>query len=217
MVSHVQVEPVIQQVHLAAGVAGPSELDFDVRCFVITGPSGLVLLDTGLEGSSPQIELALVRARAGWSDITDVILTHSHPDHVGGLTEVTRNAPQAVLWAGQADASGIRATAPIRPLSDNDYVRDLRVISTPGHTMGHISLLHEPASILFAGDVVGTMTGEITRAPSQFTADAAMAEESLKKLDELRADRMVFSHGPELTDPGTRLHRLVSDGPTPGN
>lgn len=96
MESTVIVEAVIQQIHLAAGIAGRSELDFDVRCFVVTGPSGLVLIDTGLEVSSPLIELALLRAGADWSEITDVVLTHSHPDHVGGLAEVMRNAPEAV-------------------------------------------------------------------------------------------------------------------------
>jgi len=84
------------------------------------------------------------------------------------------------------------------------------VLQTPGHTKGHISLLHEEERILFVGDAVGTVTGTMARAPSQFTADAAKAEVSLRRLSELQPARMLFSHGPEVPDPVGQLRELLA-------
>lgn len=204
------VEPVIQQIHLPAGIVGPFELDLDVRCFLVGAPGRLALIDTGPEGSVIAIDRALERVGAQWSDVTDVILTHSHPDHVGGLDQVSAQARGAAVWAGASDIPDIPSAAPIRPLVEGDLVGGLRVLQTPGHTKGHISLLHEQEGVLFVGDAVAIVTGAMTRAPSQFTADAAEAELSLRKLSELQPIRMLFSHGPEIPDPVAQLRVLIA-------
>jgi glyoxylase-like metal-dependent hydrolase (beta-lactamase superfamily II) len=203
------VEPVIQQIHLPAGIAGPVELSLDVRCFLVGVPDGLVLIDAGPAGSAGEIGSALERVGAQWSDVTDVVLTHSHPDHVGDLGEIASRTPGARIWAGAADRPQIPSPVPLQPLSDGDRVRDLLIISTPGHTKGHISLLHEDEGVLFVGDAVGTMSGVLSRPPAPFTADAAEAERSLRRLSELAPGRMLFSHGPEVADPAASLRRLL--------
>jgi hypothetical protein len=67
------VEPVLMDVHLPAGVAGPDPFDFDVRCYVVTHASGVALVDAGMAGSHDPIDVALTRVGAGWHDITDVM------------------------------------------------------------------------------------------------------------------------------------------------
>ena len=211
--SQMQVEPVIQELRIPAGIAGPAELTMDVRCFIVPHAAGLLLIDTGAGGNADAISAALDRVGAGWGDITDVVLSHWHPDHVGSLGDVAARSPQAAIWAGAADAPQIRSAAPLRPLVDRDRVRNLQVLHTPGHTAGHISLLHDDG-MLFVGDALGTVGGVMGRAPEQFTADAAAAEESLLRLSLLEPDRMLFSHGPEIPDPVGELRRLlaVNDG-----
>ena len=124
-------------------------------------------------------------------------------------------SPQAEFWAGRGGRiRKFRSAVPLRPLVEGDRVRNLRVVQTPGHTAGHISLLHD-GGMLFVGDSVGTVGGVMRRAPEQFTADSAAAEESLLKLSLLEPDRMLFSHGPEIADPVGELRRLlaaVNDG-----
>lgn len=211
--SQMQVEPVIQELHIPAGLAGPVELTVDVRCFLVPHAAGLLLIDTGPEGSMDAIAAALDRVGAAWSDITDVVLSHWHPDHVGGLGEVVERSPLAAIWAGAADVSQIRSAVPVRPLVERDRVRSLQIVQTPGHTAGHISLLHDDG-MLFVGDAVGTAGGVMRRPPEKFTADSTTAEESLLRLSLLEPDRMLFSHGPEIPDPVGALRRLlaVNDG-----
>ena len=151
--SQMQVEPVIQELHIPAGLAGTVELTMDVRCFLVPHAEGLLLIDTGLNGKADAIGAALDRVGAAWSDITDVVLTHWHPDHVGGLGEVVERSPSAAVWAGAADVSQIPSAVPLRPLVEGDRVRDIQIVPTPGHTAGHIGLLHDDG-MLFVGDAV---------------------------------------------------------------
>lgn len=140
-------------------------LSFDMRCFLVPHASGLVLIDTGLPGNVGLIAAGLERTGARWTDVTDVVLTHGHFDHVASLGDVVALTADAVVWAGEEDIAQIGLPGPVRALGDGDRVRDLRVMATPGHTPGHRSLVHEGAGLLFTGDVLGTMGGVLGRAP----------------------------------------------------
>jgi hypothetical protein len=55
------IYPVVTEVHLPAGVAGPEPMDFDVRCFIVPHATGLTLVDTGFDHSVPLITGRLAR------------------------------------------------------------------------------------------------------------------------------------------------------------
>jgi len=222
-------EVIVGQVHLPAGVAGPSDISFDVRCFLLPHHNGFVLIDTGMGKNTVDLHHALERMGAGWDDISDVVITHAHPDHIGGLNEVLANAKRAQVWVGEADADTVSgALSPgaastlgpasadvlVRAAEDGAFIGGLRVIHTPGHTPGHLSLLHEGNGLLFVGDSVGTMNGVLVRPPAPFTADPKEAEVSLRKLAEISPQRMLFSHGGEIDHPNSRLSELL-EGSTP--
>ncbi len=205
------VEPVVTQVQVPAGVLGPEPVSFEVRCFVVADAGGVVLVDTCTPGSSEAIGAALAKVGAAWSDVTDVVLTHSHFDHTGGLTESAELASGATVWAGAQDAPEIPTVGgrAVRPLGESDRVGNLRVLHTPGHTPGHVSLLHEGASILFIGDLVGSEDGALSFGPSAFTADPALSRRSLQRMVDLQPDRILFSHGGEVSDPGAAIRQLL--------
>ena len=206
------VEPVVTQVQVPPGMLGPDPVSFEVRCFVVADAGGVVLVDTGTPGSREAIGRALVNVGATWANVTDIVLSHKHFDHVGGLAEVSEQASRATIWAGAQDAPEISTIdgRVVQAVTEGDRVGELRVVHTPGHTAGHISLLHEAASLLFIGDLVGSVDGVPTFGPAAFTADPESSRRSLRRMVDLAPERILFSHGGEIPDPGPAIEDLLS-------
>jgi glyoxylase-like metal-dependent hydrolase (beta-lactamase superfamily II) len=175
-------------------------MDFDVRCFLIPHEDGVALLDTGLPGSAPEIGAALGDIGATWADVSDILLSHDHPDHVGGLDELRAFVPRATVWGN----SPLSALA----LVDGETVRGLRIVATPGHTAGHVSFLDGDGTLL-VGDLIGSHDGKVVRAPAAFTSDAMQAEQSIHKITHLDPRRFLFAHGPEVSKPQQQLLALL--------
>ncbi|MFM0553667.1 MBL fold metallo-hydrolase [Paraburkholderia sediminicola] len=147
-----------------------------INAFLINTGSKLILIDTGaglLYGSCCDHLMANLRA-AGYQpeQVDEVLLTHLHKDHVGGVILDGKMAfPNAVLRVSQTEAdywlnpankakapgflssffdSAISCVAPyqsagrFKTFSDNEPLDDgIRALSTPGHTPGHSSYLIE--------------------------------------------------------------------------
>jgi len=209
--SPTSVFPVVLDLQIPAGMLGPDPVTADVHCFLVPHRSGVLLVDTGTPGSETALTAGLAYIGAGWSDVTDVVLTHAHFDHTAGLPQVLALAPAARVWAGADDIPGVDAgERAVVALKDGDHLRSLTVLTTPGHTPGHLSLLDEAASLLLVGDLVGALDGTLSRAPAVFTADAATADESLRRVARLDVNRVLFSHGGELAD-GPAALKVLAD------
>lgn len=94
-------------------------------------------------------------AERGWQ-ITQILNTHEHLDHIGG-NEALRAATGARVLAHAGAKGAIQGLD--RGLEAGDVVRvgrvELRVLDTPGHTMSHVCLLAEgDAPALFSGDTL---------------------------------------------------------------
>jgi glyoxylase-like metal-dependent hydrolase (beta-lactamase superfamily II) len=185
----------------------------DVRCFLVPHASGVVLVDAGLPGSVEAITSTLTGLSAGWTDVSDVVVTHAHFDHVGGLAEVVAKAASATLRASAAETSAVAAAAggrEVAPLEPGAAIGGLTALLAPGHTPGHLCLLAADDGLLLAGDVVGCLQGVLVRPPGMFTDDPALAEQSLRHLAGLDVTRLITSHGPELVDGPAQLASLAS-------
>ena len=198
------VIPIVMPLQLPPGIAGPDPVDADVRAFLVRDGSRAILIDTGMQADGAQLDAGLAGSGTSWVDVSDVVLTHHHPDHIGALDHVVAQAPQATLWSGDQ-------LPHINHPGDGDRIGPLRVVATPGHTPGHICLVHDDSGDVFAGDCVGTFGGELQPAPAVFTADAEEADRSLRRLAGLRGRRVYFSHGGEIDDPWTALAALIAE------
>ena len=204
------IQAVVMDVHLPAGVAGPEPLDFDVRCFLVPHPNGVVLIDTGMPGSAEHIGKALAAMDASWGDVSDIVLTHSHMDHIGGLAELLMKTQNPVVWAGIEDHARMPQTRGLKALAEGADVRGFLALATPGHTPGHRSLFHPAFSVLFPGDVAGSDGSAVRRSPAAFTLDADQAQESLGRVVAIHAERVLFSHGGEVANPIDALKALLA-------
>ena len=75
----------------------------------------------------------------------------------------------------------------------------LRIVATPGHTPGHVSLLHERTGTLITGDALFNVR-QLRFSPRPLCTDFRLNEQTAHVLGELEYDRVAFTHGPEITD-----------------
>lgn len=172
-------------------------VDLDVvSAYLLVQDDRAVVVDTGIEGSAPAIEEALVDVGLGWRAVDHVIFTHNHPDHVGSAAAVLE-ATDAQAYAGEADILTIASPRPVTPVGDGDDILGLQIIETPGHTPGHISVLDPAGGILVAGDaLVGRADGGgVAGPPAAYTADMDEAHQSIRKLAGFRFETALFGHG----------------------
>jgi glyoxylase-like metal-dependent hydrolase (beta-lactamase superfamily II) len=176
-----------------------------------------LLLDTGQ--GRPEYLPVLERAleRAGCQGIQEVVLTHGHPDHTGGLADVLRRfGPLRVSKLVMPEDAGL---APgLLSLRDGDVVETegarLRAIFTPGHARDHLCFLLEEENALFSGDnVLGVGTTVI---PEE-GGDLADYLASLERLLALAPGRIYPAHGPCIEGGPAKLreyleHRRLREG-----
>ena len=117
-------------------------------------------------------------AEKGWT-LTDILVTHHHPDHIQGIPEVKAKFPKARVVGAKADAHRIPGLDVQVVEGDEISVGSAtaRVIETPGHTTGHISFHFADDALLFAGDTLFSLG-----CGRAFEAPAPILYRSLEKL-----------------------------------
>jgi glyoxylase-like metal-dependent hydrolase (beta-lactamase superfamily II) len=166
-----------------------------VSSYVVIRGSEAAIVDTGVGGSAQRIGEVVQEAGIGWDAVRHLIVTHHHGDHAGSVDALLGMATSATIWAGGPDIPRITSPREITPAEDGAEIFGLRVIATPGHTLGHISIYDEPASTFISGDAVNTVGGTLRVSPPQNTADMTQAVESVKKIAALGFERALFMHG----------------------
>jgi glyoxylase-like metal-dependent hydrolase (beta-lactamase superfamily II) len=83
-----------------------------VNAFLIADESTYPLIDTGYPQSVPAILAAIQGLNVRPEMITNIVLTHCHPDHAGGVAEMQRLS-DAMVWAHPFDAAVVRGLRPM--------------------------------------------------------------------------------------------------------
>lgn len=176
-----------------------------VSAYILYRDGEATLVDTGQSGAESDIEAALSAIGLGWDAVSNVVLTHRHPDHVGSLTGVAAAAPEASLYIGAGDAAAVGSppVGSLQTVGDGDSIFGLSVIDTPGHTAGHISVLDPAAGILVAGDAINTNGGTLNSSDPQFTADQVAADATIAKLAGFEYQIILPGHGEPILSGGS--------------
>lgn len=209
--------PVVHQIH-----------DLFVNMYLIVEPEGLTLIDTGTNGGYNAVKRSLERMGRGFQDITRILITHADPDHIGGLARIKAASGAKVyasqieaeaIERGQSSreirVSGIgkplfglfNALTPITPAMVDEILESedelpvlggMYVVSTPGHTPGHISFYAPQHRALFVGDSLVAMGGKLNFTNGPVTWNYDIGRESVRRQAELGAEMVFCGHGPVI-------------------
>lgn len=200
--------------------------------FLLAG-NNLTLVDTGYKGGSTRILKEVRRLGYCPSDIANIIITHHHADHVGNLAamkkatraKVVAHPADAPYIDGRLPQPGparsqwlSKALAPVHRLwattpaavdilvNDGDdlpMLGGIKILHTPGHTLGSICLFLQHQRLIIAGDLLANRF-RLSLPSKTFTVDMAQEIRSIERLAGLDFDIICFGHGSPL------IHRARS-------
>jgi hydroxyacylglutathione hydrolase len=181
----------------------------------LVGRRDPILIDTG-SGVSEYVPLleGYLRGR-GWRQPDRVVLTHRHPDHLGGVGALRERFPGLpVAKMRHRDAA---LPEPVDDLRDGAVIETdgvtLVAVHTPGHASDHLCYFLVEERAVFTGDVV--LGGSTTVIPPG-DGDLLDYLASLRRLQALGVARIYPAHGPVIEDGPGRLaeyieHRLLRE------
>ena len=175
-----------------------------------TGPEK-ILLDTGqgVPEYLPVLDEAM--KLAGCESIQEIVLTHGHPDHIGGASQILERYGHTAVKKRPWPEVDREFDVEITPIDDGSVVRTegatLRAVHSPGHAPDHLCFVLEEENALFTGDnVLGVGTTVI---PSQ-SGDLGEYMDSLARLLQEEPKRLYPAHGPCIDDGPGKLREYIA-------
>jgi glyoxylase-like metal-dependent hydrolase (beta-lactamase superfamily II) len=194
------------------GINEGKSMNFVDSCYLIKHAQGWFLWDTGVadavaampDGLAPADPKAVLWRRpktlAGEldrlgvkpADIKGMAVSHTHPDHVGNVelfpTTMLYVQKAEYEWPGANNAPRFKVEHPVTKLEgDRDIFGDgsVTILSTPGHTPGHQSLLvklPKSGAIVLSGDAVHFTSNWEIRAVPSMNSDKEQTQASMQKI-----------------------------------
>ena len=187
-------------------------------CYLVYNSKEILIFDPGSPYEDEQEALAAcVDEMIGEGrQVREIILTHLHPDHVGGVNALKAHLGGSVPVAAHAQTANALSDVHVdRLIEDNDVIAlegepriQLRALHTPGHALGHLCFHDEARGVLLTGDnIVGI--GSVLIDPPQ--GNMRVYLQSLERMRSLPNLSVLFGgHGPAVATPYQKMDEYIA-------
>lgn len=192
---------------------------FPISVWIVKEENGVTLVDTGISMIVRKILSYIDQLQEG--SLQKILLTHGHPDHIGGVKKILTNS-NVPVYAHKTEIPFIEGEAPypgkkkakrfllkgtLPPLPEKDenltHISSLHPYLTPGHSPGHVVYHHEKDNVLIAGDLFTSYKGKLKRPIAMFTPDMNQAVKSGEIIKQLQPASLSPCHGRDILKPHT--------------
>jgi hydroxyacylglutathione hydrolase len=185
--------------------------------YVVKLEQGIVQIDSGLKSNAKRI-IEYYKSNKIKPDY--ILITHYHLDHIGGLKRIYDQFKPKV-YASSIEVPVIQGHQSFEPaasystkillklfnlnpeylenVSDFEHMdlKELKIIPTPGHTAGSVSILYEKEKIMFVGDAVVNQKGEL-KIIEKYTSNMDEATKSKQLIESYAPITILAGHGKPL-------------------
>ena len=203
-------------------------VDRFVYSYILLGKN-VCLIDAGVWATAPLLQNYLKQIGRSPEEVSMVPLTHAHPDHIGGCVAI-KKASNASFYAHRGDRPWIEdiekqyrerpipnlfelieGPVPIsRELKEGDTLswdqgKTIRVLETPGHSVGSLSFFFEEEGVLITGDAIPA-AGSLP-----IYVDPQASVQSIQKLRKVPGVKCLLSAWHEPIS-GDQIHATMEEG-----
>ncbi len=189
----------------ASAFTGPG-----TNTFLVGTGKHRILIDAG-DGRDeylPILERAL--ERAGCVGLQEIVLTHGHPDHIGGAESVMKRFGEVPVNKHPWPDTDAIYPFEVTPIDDGSVIKTegatLRALHTPGHCPDHLCFVFEEDEAVFSGDNVLGIGTTVIPAESGSLSDYM---ESLRRIEAEHPRRIYPAHGPCIDDGQAKVREYI--------
>jgi len=187
-------------------------------CYLVHNSKEILIFDPGSPYEDEQQALAACvdDMIAEGRRVREIILTHLHPDHVGGVNAFKSHLGGNIPVAAHAQtAAGLSDVHVDRFIEDNDVITldgepriQLRALHTPGHALGHLCFHDADRGVLMTGDNIVGLGSVLIDPPQGNMRDYLDSLARIGALPNLSV--LLGGHGPAIATPYQKIDEYIS-------
>jgi ribonuclease/clavin/mitogillin len=188
------------------------------NCYIV-GADEIVIIDPASPYEDEQATLAhcVDELLAEGRTLREIVLTHLHPDHMGGVNALVEHLGDNVkVAAHRLTAEALKGTVEVnRLIEEGEMIElggvpqlNLRAMHTPGHARGHLCFYEERTGALITGDNIVGLGSVLIDPPEGNMRDYLSSLERLRALPSLTV--LFGAHGPAMGNPRAKIEEYIS-------
>jgi ribonuclease/clavin/mitogillin len=188
------------------------------NCYIV-GTQEIVIIDPASPFEDEQAALAscVDDLLAEGRSIREIILTHLHPDHVGGVNALVEHlGGRVTVAAHRLTAEALTGSIRVDRLIEDEVLIELagepritlRALHTPGHARGHLCFYEERTGALVTGDNIIGLGSVLINPPEGNMRDYLNSLERLRRLPHLTV--LFGAHGPAIGSPRAKIEEYIA-------